>query len=219
MAPINISKNVVLSKVFGLLESLLSYLVNLLLQIISSSGYLGVMFLMTLESAVIPVPSEVVMPFAGYLVSQGKLDFWLVILASTVGNLIGSMATYSVGMYMGRGAIIKYGKYILLREHHLMLAENWFRRYGQGAVFLGRMLPVVRTVIALPAGIARMNFPKFAAYTFIGSIPWNVALVYAGVWLGSNWVSIEGYTRWLYIPIVIGALVAISWFVLRRRKK
>ena len=199
------------------LEELLNYLVNLVLQIISSTGYAGVMLLMALESAVIPIPSEVVMPFAGYLVSQGRFDFWLIVLVSTVGNLLGSIAAYFVGMYAGREVIIKYGKYILLREHHLVIAEKWFKKYGSEAVFFGRMLPVVRTVIALPAGIARMNFTKFALYTFVGSIPWNIALTYAGMWFGVNWLSIEKYMRWLYIPLVIAGIAVVVWFLKKRK--
>ena len=173
---------------------------------------------MTLESAIIPIPSEVVMPFAGYLVSQGRFDFWLIVLVSTLGNLMGSIVAYAIGMYAGRAAIIKYGKYILLQEHHLILAEKWFEKNGDKAVFFGRMLPVVRTVIALPAGIAKMNFPKFATYTFFGSIPWNVTLTYAGIWLGINWVSIEGYIRWLYIPIIASVLAVIVLFIKQAKK-
>ena len=196
----------------------LEFLVNMVLQIISSTGYAGILLLMAMESAVLPVPSEIVMPFAGYLVTQGRFDFWLVVLAATVGNLIGSVAAYFVGMYVGRAAIIKYGKYFLLSKHHIALSERWFKKHGDKAVFISRMLPVIRTVIALPAGIAEMNFPKFALYTFLGSIPWNAALAYVGVWFGQNWILIEKYTRWADVAIVAGILAFAAWFLMKRRK-
>jgi membrane protein DedA with SNARE-associated domain len=194
-------------------------LVALITQIIASTGYLGVFFLMILESAVMPVPSEIVMPFAGFLVSSGQFNLWYVVLAGTVGNVVGSLVAYFVGLYLGRGFILRYGKYILLEKKYLLLTENWFKRYGEKTVFFCRMLPVVRTINALPAGIGKMNLKKFIIYTFIGSIPWNFALTYIGVVLGKNWNLISDYSH--ILDILVGAILVgfIIWFIVRHKKK
>ena len=194
-------------------------LVALITQIIASTGYLGVFFLMILESAVMPVPSEIVMPFAGFLVSSGQFNLWYVVLAGTVGNVVGSLVAYFVGLYLGRGFILRYGKYILLEKKYLLLTENWFKRYGEKTVFFCRMLPVVRTINELPAGIGKMNLKKFIIYTFIGSIPWNFALTYIGVVLGKNWNLISDYSH--ILDILVGAILVgfIIWFIVRHKKK
>lgn len=188
-------------------------------QIIASSGYFGVFFLMILESAVMPIPSEIVMPFAGFLVSTGSFNIWYVVLAGTLGNLVGSLVAYFVGFYLGRGFIFRYGKYILLEKKYLLMTEKWFKHHGDKTVFFSRLLPVIRTVISLPAGIGRMNLGKFMSYTFLGSIPWNFALTYVGVILGKNWNLISQYSH--AIDILLGILIVafVVWFVLSHRKK
>ncbi len=205
--------------VYEIFGGLVMFITNIILQIISSTGYAGVFFLMILESAVMPVPSEIVMPFAGYLVAQGQFDLWTVVLLSSVGNLVGSIIAYFAGAFIGRKAILKYGKYFLLSKHHLDVAENWFRKHGDKTIFIGRLLPVVRTVISLPAGIARMNFKKFCVYTFVGSIPWNFAMTYIGVVAGENWQLIEKQLKWLDLAVVIGIIVFAIWLFFKLRKR
>ena len=192
---------------------------NFITQLIASSGYLGIFFLMALESALIPIPSEIVMPFAGFLVSSGQFNLWYVVLAGTLGNLVGSLVAYFIGLYFGRGFILRYGKYVLLKEKHLLLAEKWFKKYGDKTVFFSRLLPVVRTVNALPAGIGKMNLKKFIIYTFVGSIPWNFALTYIGFLLREKWDMILKYSHILDIIVGIIVVCFIVWFVVSYRKK
>ena len=192
-------------------------LVNWITQFISSIGYLGVFFLMVLESAVMPVPSEVVMPFAGYLAFITKFNIFYIVLAGTVGNLVGSLIAYYAGLHLGRGFVLRYGKYILLKRNHLLLTEKWFKKYGDKIIFFSRMLPVVRTVISLPAGIGRMNLKKFIIYTFVGSVPWNFALAYMGYWLGKRWEIILSYSRILDIIVGLGIVFLVIWYVWSQR--
>jgi membrane protein DedA with SNARE-associated domain len=201
------------------MTGLIEWGVDLILDLISNSGYLGVFFLMVLESATLPVPSEIVMPFAGYLVySEGEMSLLGVILAGSVGCTVGSIAAYAVGYYAGRPLILRYGKYILLREKHLVSAEKWFAKYGDKATFIARLLPVIRTVISLPAGIAKMNFKKFVLYSFVGSVPWTALLAYIGYWLGSEWREVSGVFRELDILVVAGVIAIIVWYVLKVRR-
>jgi membrane protein DedA with SNARE-associated domain len=183
--------------------------------LISSWGYAGIFVTMMLESALIPIPSEVVIPFAGFLAYMGEMNIWLIVLVSSLANLTGSIIIYFVGMYLGRGFIERYGKYVLLNMEHLRMVENWFEKYGSLTVLFSRMLPLVRTVNALPAGIGKMNFPKFCIFTFIGSIPWNLALVLVGYKLKENWSILEKYS--LYIDILAVFMVAAVIFYIARR--
>src|SRR6266550_7951779 len=154
---------------------------------ISGLGYWGVALLMAIESACIPLPSEIIMPFAGYLVSRGQMNLWGVGVAGAIGCVVGSLAAYWVGMYGGRPFIEKYGRYVLISQHDLNLADRWFARRGELIVFASRLLPVIRTFIAFPAGVARMNLPRFVVYTFLGSFPWCMGLAYVGQRLGEQW--------------------------------
>lgn len=174
---------------------------------------------MTLESALIPVPSEIIMPFSGFLVWSEKLAWWPVIMWGTVGNLAGSLIAYYIGRYGGRAFILKYGKYILISSEDIERAEKWFNKYGSFSIFFSRLLPVVRTFISLPAGIARMPVFKFSLYTFLGSLPWSILLTYSGLIAGENWKSLEAYFRkfdWLIIAIII---LAIGWWLYKKLKK
>jgi membrane protein DedA with SNARE-associated domain len=184
-------------------------------QLISSWGYVGIFITMTLESTLVPIPSEAVIPFAGFLAYMGEMNIWLIVLVSTFANLVGSIIAYGIGKYLGRGFIERYGKYVLLNMGHLQLVERWFDKYGSLTVLFSRMLPVVRTVNALPAGIGKMNFPKFCLYTFVGSIPWNLALVFVGYLLKQNWNILEKYS--LYIDILaVFVAVAVIFYIARR---
>lgn len=164
-------------------------LVEFITSVISSLGYGGIFFLMILESALIPIPSEIIMPFSGFLASTGKLNSVGVILAGSLGNLVGSVITYYLGIRLGRAFLIKYGKYILFRVHHLVWTEQLFQKYGDKISFVGRLLPGVRTYISLPAGIGKSNFIKFVVYTLVGSIIWNSLLTYGGIQLGRSWAA------------------------------
>jgi len=174
---------------------------------------------MALESACMPVPSEIVMPFSGYLVARdGEMSMLGVVIAGSLGCTLGSIAAYIVGFYAGRPLIIRYGKYILIREKHLVTAEKWFARWGDKATFVARLLPVIRTVISLPAGIAKMDFRKFVFYSFVGSVPWTLMLAYAGYWLGPEWESIKGVFRGLDVVVVLAVIAVIVWYVYRLRR-
>jgi membrane protein DedA with SNARE-associated domain len=192
---------------------LITHLIDLIVQFVtgtvSAVGYLGVVVLMTFESACIPIPSEIIMPFSGFLVSSGKLSLIWVTLAGAFGNLIGAVITYAIGFYGGRPFILKYGKYFFVKEKEVHHAEKFFAKWGDFSVFLSRNLPVIRTFISLPAGVAEMNFPKFAFYSFLGSIPWCFGLTYLGYMLGSNWLLIREYGH--YLDIVAG--IAIVFFI------
>jgi len=195
---------------------LLAAISSFIIGIISDFGYFGITLLMALESACIPIPSEVIMPFSGYLVFTDRFAFWLVVFAGTIGNLLGSIIAYSVGLKGGRPLIEKYGKYILINQYELEWAENWFKKYGNISVFFSRMLPIVRTFISFPAGIAKMPFWKFCLYTFLGSLPWSIFLTYIGVIAGENWKNIEVYFRkfdWLIVILVISLF---SWWLINK---
>lgn len=195
-----------------MISSILSWLASLIINFISSTGYLGVAVLSALESACIPVPSEVIVPFSGYLVSAGRFSFLAVALWATLGNLVGSLAAYFVGYWGGRPFIRQWGKYIFLRQEEIDNADKWFLRYGSIAVFFSRLLPIVRTFISLPAGIGRMRLSKFITFTFLGSLPWNFGLAYIGLKLGENWKSLEQYFRKFDYALLIILMIGVAWW-------
>src|SRR5215831_5241004 len=172
-----------------MIEKIIAALASFVIAVISKTGLLGVIILMGIESACIPLPSEIIMPFAGYLVSTGRFNLFLVATAGAVGCNIGSSIAYAVGYYGGRPLVEKWGSYILVSRRDLELVDRFFARFGSITVFICRLLPVVRTFIALPAGIARMPQLKFQLYTFIGSWPWCFALAWIGYRLGQAWES------------------------------
>jgi membrane protein DedA with SNARE-associated domain len=190
---------------FDIISSLASYVINT----ISSTGYLGIFFLMVAESALIPIPSEIIMPFSGYLVSTGKLNPVLTILAGAIGNLAGSLIAYVIGVKLGREFIVRYGKYVLLKKSHLDWTEAYFTKYGDRSTFVSRLLPAVRTYISLPAGVAKMNLRKFSVYTFAGSIVWSAMLTYVGVGLGEQWTKIRHYSDYIDGAVIVGIAVII----------
>jgi len=199
---------------------MIDLIVNLLTKIIAAGGYAGLVFLMGLESMVAPVPSEAVMPFAGFLWFSGKMSFWPIIFFSTLGSLIGSLVSYYVGFYGGRPAVTKFGKYFLLNEEHLSKTEIFFNKFGAKTIFISRFIPVVRHLISLPAGTGKMNLKQFIIYTIAGAGLWNAFLTYLGYHLGSNWEAIRKYSEVLDIiaAILIVALIAF-WYYKRGRRR
>jgi membrane protein DedA with SNARE-associated domain len=198
-------------------------IVNWIVSVISALGYPGIILTMAIESALIPLPSEIIMPFSGFLVSQGRFDFWLVGLCGAIGNLLGSWAAYCLG-YWGEGAVARrlirrYGKFILLSEEELDKAEKLFRRYGDLIVFGSRVIPAVRTVISLPCGMVRLSLVKFSILTFFGSLIWSYFLTWLGVLLGKNWEILRPIFRKFDIAIIILVIIAIGWYIWRRLKK
>ena len=201
-----------------MISRIITILSGFIIATISTLGYGGVILLMAIESACIPLPSEVIMPFSGYLVYTGRFNLWFVSVAGAVGCVIGSMAAYWLGMYGGRPLIERYGRYVLISHRDLDLADRWFSRYGEAIVFASRLLPVVRTFIAFPAGIARMDVSKFVAYTFLGSLPWCLGLAIVGRELGEQWDKNEALKAWFHrfdFVIVIVAVIGAAWWVRR----
>lgn len=189
--------------------------------VISTMGYGGVVLLMGIESACIPLPSEVIMPFAGYLVYTGQFTLHGAALAGAVGCIAGSIPAYYLGMYGGRPVIERWGKYVLLSRHELDLADRLFARHGQWVVLAGRLLPVIRTFIAFPAGVARMNLTKFIVYTFIGSYPWCYGLAWVGMKLGEKWSSdprLKAAFHRFDLAVGVLGVLAVAWFVWHKRK-
>lgn len=190
---------------------------------ISQVSYGGIFALMLLESACIPIPSEVTMPFSGFLASTGRFDFWLVVLTGAFGNLIGSWIAYFFGWWgqdpIVRASVRRWGRFLLVSERELDHAEVWFRKYGEPIVFFSRILPVVRTFISVPAGIAKMNFLRFSLYTFLGSLIWSYILTKFGFSLGENWNLLESYFRKFEIFIGIFLVVILFWYTMRKVRK
>ncbi len=187
--------------------------------LIEHYGNAAVFLLMTLESACIPIPSEAVVPYAGYLAYLGEMSFWEIVVISTLANLFGGTIAYVVGRFGGRALILHYGKYILLSQKHLVRAENWFEKRGEVTILIGRIFPAIRTVISLPAGIAKMQFGKFLVFSAIGSLIWNFALAYLGLQLASHWDTIsETMKPFTYVGALI-LLFAVLWFWFGRKKR
>jgi membrane protein DedA with SNARE-associated domain len=187
--------------------------------LIGNWGLWGVFFLMVAESACIPIPSEAIMPFAGFAVASGKMSLAAAVAVGVAGNLVGSWVSYAVGLYGGRPFVERYGKYVLLSTHKLETAERWFGRYGAPAVFFSRMLPIVRTFISLPAGAARMRFGKFTLYTLVGCVPWVLLLAFIGEQIGQNWRRIEPYLHYVDYAVLIGILALVVWLIVRRVRR
>ena len=187
-------------------------------------GYLGVFVASVIESAMIPLPSELILPFAGFLVSDsssiepithGPWNFWIVVIAATAGNVVGSLIAYGIGAWGGRPFLERYGRYLLIRPHEIDAAERFFARWGGPTVFFTRFLPVVRTFISFPAGVVRMPLGRFVVYSAAGAFLWSVALVYAGTVLGENWVDIRHTLQpfdTLILVVVVIAVIAFIWW-------
>lgn len=198
--------------------SISASLANLVIYLIESLGYFGIFLGMTIESACIPLPSEVIMTFAGFVVNEGKLTLTNIILVGILGNLVGSLITYYIGLKGARPLLEKYGKYILITKEKLDNADKWFNKHGDVAVFFGRILPGIRTFISLPAGINKMDIKKFIIYTLIGSGIWTSILAIIGIELGKDWSIISQYFRIFDIIIGIAILLIIIYYVIKHRK-
>jgi len=197
-------------------ETILGAIFLFIKWVIGATGYWGIVALMAIESACIPLPSELIMPFAGYLVYEGTFNLFWAATAGAVGCNVGSVLAYEVGYYGGRPLVETYGRYLLLSRHELDWADRFFHRWGHAAVFIARLLPVVRTFIALPAGVARMPRVRFHVYTFLGSWPWCFALAYLGMKLGENWRSLGKYFHQFDIVIGVLLVAGAAWFVRSR---
>ncbi len=200
-----------------MIAKIIAALSAFVISVISAGGYLGIVALMAIESACIPLPSEVIMPFSGYLVYTGRFNLLWVATMGALGCNLGSAIAYAVGYYGGRPLVEKYGSYILLSRHELDWTERFFARHGSITVFVSRLLPVVRTFIALPAGVARMPQLRFHVYTFLGSWPWCLGLAYVGMKLGERWDSDPRLKTWFHrfdaviLLLIIGAIAIFAW--------
>jgi membrane protein DedA with SNARE-associated domain len=187
-----------------------------------TSGYTGVFVLMAMESATLPIPSEVVLPFAGYyLVYLSHFDFWTVVVVASVGSLVGTLVDYAIGYYLGRPAVLRYGAVFRLNEGHLETAERWFDGHGSKVVLFSRFVPLIRTLIAFPAGIAEMNIFKFVGFSMVGILAWDVTLVYVGFLAGKSYDSIIGsiqtYYGWAGVLAILITAGILLFFWRRRR--
>jgi len=198
-----------------MVAKIISILAGWIIAVISAMGYWGILLCMAIESACIPLPSEIIMPFAGYLASAGRFTLWGTALAGAVGCVVGSVIAYFAGLFLGREFINRYGRYVLISSHDVDLAERWFARYGSWAIFFSRLLPVVRTFISFPAGVARMPLLPFIVYTFIGSFPWCYGLAWIGMKMGENWDTLGKYFHQFDIAIGILILMGAIWWVRR----
>jgi len=200
------------------LETIITLLGHFVENMISSFGYSGVFIAMAIESACIPLPSEIILPFTGYMVFQGHFSFWQATVIATLGNLFGGLVAYYVGVWGGRSFLKRYGRYFMINERELAWTERLFERHGEMTVLVGRMLPVVRTFISLPAGIARMNPFKMATYTALGAFIWCTFLIFVGQKLGENWDSLKPFFHRADV-VVGGALVIVVAYVVLKRLK
>ena len=186
-------------------------------------GYIGVVIAMTIESCAIPLPSELILPFAGWSVSRGLIEpltsspwsYWGAVFAGVLGNTLGSLASYAIGAYGGRPLVERYGKYVLISAHDLELAERWFGRFGEVTVFFSRMLPIVRTFISVPAGIARMPLWRFTLFSVLGAVPWVMLLVWGGMQLGDHWLELKQSLKGLDYLVAAAIVAAVGIFVWR----
>jgi len=210
-----------------MLHAIEALVIPFLESLYSTAGYAGVVVAMALESACIPIPSELILPLAGWAVARelhepltgAMWSFWPAVVAGVVGNTLGSLIAYAVGSVGGRPLLERYGRYVLISTHDLDLAERWFARWGDATVFFTRMLPVVRTFISLPAGIARMPLGRFLLFSILGAVPWTIALVFAGRTLGDNWLAVREALSgldYLIAAIVVALVGVFLWRHLRR---
>ncbi len=211
-----------------MLEALDAIVLPFLESLYERFGYVGVVIAMTIESCAIPLPSELILPFAGWSVSRGLVEpltsspwsYWGAVLAGVLGNTLGSLASYAIGAYGGRPLVERFGKYVLISAHDLALAERWFARFGEATVFFSRMLPIVRTFISVPAGIARMPLWRFTLFSLLGAIPWVMFLVWGGMQLGDHWLDLKRSLKgldYLVIAAIVAALGLFVWRHVRRR--
>jgi membrane protein DedA with SNARE-associated domain len=193
----------------------MSFLQDWIVPFLVDYGLLAIFLTMTLESACVPIPSEIVVPYGGVLAAQGHVSLWAVVLVATVANLAGSSIAYAAGRYGGRPLVLRYGRYVFLSAHHLDVADDWFERRGEITVFITRMMPGVRTFISVPAGIARMPYVRFLGYSALGALVWNLALAYVGYLFGENWDHLQQafgrWNRYFYVALALAVVAVIAW--------
>jgi membrane protein DedA with SNARE-associated domain len=200
--------------------SLSSAIFNFTISLVEKSGYAGVFALMVAESATLPIPSELVLPLAGYLVFLGQLNFVTVVIIASIGSLIGTLIDYFIGYYLGRAAILRYGRFVRLNENHLKTTERWFEKHGEIIVLLARFIPLIRTLVAFPAGLAEMKLWKFVSFSIVGIVIWDAVLTYVGYFFGKNYGTIASALSSAFTPIEIAAvIIAILAVVLWTRRK
>ena len=210
-----------------MLEAIDAIVIPFLEALYERFGYVGVVIAMAIESAAIPLPSELILPFAGWSVSKGLTEpltsspwsYWGAVIAGVVGNTLGSLASYAIGAYGGRPLVERYGKYVLISAHDLELADRWFARYGEATVFFSRMLPIVRTFISVPAGVARMPLWRFTLFSILGAVPWVMLLVWGGMQLGDHWLELKHNLRGLDYLIAAVILLGVGLFVWRHVRR
>jgi membrane protein DedA with SNARE-associated domain len=190
-----------------------------LISTFASFGYAGIFVLMVMESATLPVPSEVVLPLGGYLVYQGRLEFWSVVAVATLGSIVGTFVDFGIGFYLGRPAILRYGRIVRFSQERLETTEKWFARYGTKVVLLARFVPLLRTLIAFPAGIVKMDPKRFLVFSTIGILVWDIALVYVGVLAGQNSAAISGVLQTYFAPVGLATVVIVAIVAYRSLKK
>lgn len=201
------------------MQSLINDLVTWCTHVIAVFGLPGIFVLMLVESACIPIPAEATMMFAGFAVSQGKMGLAAAIAVGVAGNVVGAWLVYYLGLWGGRPFVVRYGRYVWLREEHLALTERWFARYGPLSVVVCRLLPGVRSFVSLPAGVARMPLWRFTAYTALGSLPFVAFLTWLGLKLGANWRTIEQQFKWLDYAVVVVLAALVVWAVARHLQR
>ena len=195
---------------------LFEFLFEFVLVIIQQLGYIGVFLLMLLESTMAPVPSELVMPFAGFLAAQGVMDFWLVMIVATLGSITGSLISYWIGRVLEHETILKFGKFFLINKHDLDIAHEWFNKYGGMIIFACRFVPAVRHVISIPAGFAEMDLKKFIVFTAAGAFLWNLILAYAGVILQENWTVLNEYFSIIDVFVIVAIIAVGALFIWKK---
>jgi membrane protein DedA with SNARE-associated domain len=190
------------------------------IDIIERFGYTGIALLIALETVFPPLPSEIILPLGGFTASRGDLTLWGVILSATLGSVAGALVLYGVGYWFGRERldwlVSRYGRYLLLKQADIDKTNDWFERYNTKAVLIGRMIPVVRSLISVPAGLTKMSLPTFIVYTAVGSALWNSALIGSGYLLGDNWDEVEHYVGYLQYAVILGAIAGVGWFIWSR---
>lgn len=201
---------------------MLELLAHYIIQLIEKTHYIGIFILMFFESALLPIPSEVTMPFSGFLAAQGKLSFWGIVAVGTIANLSGSLLAYYIGYFLEETILVniikRYGKFVLISVEDYNHANKWFSKYGDGIIFISRLLPAVRTVISLPAGVFRMDIKKFVIYTTVGCLFWSIILTYIGFVMGENWMSLEPYFRKFQIVIAIILIIGVLYYIDKKLK-
>ncbi len=197
---------------------IVAYVILPIIEAISTLGYFGIFLFMVMESMVFPVPSEAVMPFAGFLIAEGRFNLFLVLIASSLGSITGSLISYYIGKFGGRPLLLKYGKFFFLNKHHLKVTEKFFKKRGERTIFISRFIPVVRHLISIPAGVAEMNIKKFVAYTLIGATIWNMFLVFLGFKLRENWQLINKYSTQIDIFVIAILIIGVVYLIIKRKK-